>query len=89
MVDSDAAYEARVLRAFVRNGRLVSIPARDRKKRIVLRFVLDAALPDDREVEEPELNARLAALHPDFAALRRHLVDYGLAVRHGMTYRRA
>jgi hypothetical protein len=85
----DPAYEARVLRAFVKDGRLVSLPARQKKKLVVLRYLLDRVLPDDAAVEERELNARLAAWHPDVAALRRYLVNAGLVDRAGMVYRRA
>jgi hypothetical protein len=85
----DPAFEAKVLRAFIKGDRLVSLPARERKKQVVLRYLLDRVLPDESEVGEPELNARLAAWHPDVAALRRYLVDSGLASRTGMTYRRA
>jgi hypothetical protein len=81
--------DAKVLRAFVKGDRLVSIPARQRKKQIVLRFLVDRVLPDAAEVADPELNDRLAHWHPDVAALRRYLVDGGFATRTGMVYRRA
>jgi hypothetical protein len=84
----DPAFEAKVLRAFVKQGRLVSLPARERKKQVILRFLVDEVLPDATAVREPELNARLAAWHPDVAALRRYLVEGGYAARAGMTYRR-
>jgi hypothetical protein len=86
---ADAAYEAKVLRAFIKDGRLVSLPARQKKKLVVLRFLLDQVLPDVAEVDEPELNVRLATWHPDVAALRRYLVNAGLVNRSGMVYRRA
>jgi len=85
----DPAFEAKVLRAFIKADRLVSLPARERKKQVVLRYLLDRVLPDEIDVQESELNARLAAWHPDVAALRRYLVDAGLATRTGMTYRRS
>ncbi|HEX7951364.1 MAG TPA: DUF2087 domain-containing protein [Candidatus Limnocylindrales bacterium] len=85
----DPAFEARVLRAFIKGDRLASLPARDRKKQVVLRFLVDRVLPDDTEVQEPEMNRRLAAWHPDVAALRRYLVVAGYATRTGMAYRRA
>jgi hypothetical protein len=81
--------DAKVLRAFVKGNRLVSIPARQGKKQIVLRYLVDQVLPDAAEIDEPELNARLASWHPDVAALRRYLVDGGFATRTGMVYRRA
>src|SRR5258707_1529153 len=85
----DPAYEARVLRAFIRGDRLVSIPARDRKKQVILRFLVDRVFPDITPLDERDLNVRLALWHPDVAALRRYLVDAGLAERSGMTYRRS
>jgi len=85
----DPADTARILGSFIRNGRLVTIPARGRKRLVVLRFLLDQVLPDESPVEERDVNARLARWHPDVAALRRYLVDSGLATRARMVYRRA
>lgn len=86
----EPAFEARVLRAFVRDGRLVAIPARERKRLVVYRFVLERVLPDPGElVNERDINLRLAVLYPDPATLRRALIDTGLARRSGMTYQRA
>jgi hypothetical protein len=84
----DPTYEEKVLRAFVRDGRLVRIPARERKKRVILRWLLDRAFPDDGPVDEPDVNMRLAVWKPDVSALRRYLVDSGLVTRDGMVYRR-
>ena len=81
--------EERVIRAFVRDGRLVSIPAKPRKRELLLPYLLDLAFPDDREYEEREVNQRLALLSPDVASLRRYLVDGGLMSRDRGTYRRA
>ena len=85
----DPAFEARVLRAFVRGDRLASIPARDRKRQVILRFLVDRVLPDAGPLDERDLNMRLALWHPDVAALRRYLVDAGLVERSGMIYRRS
>ena len=85
----DPAFEARVLRAFIRQGRLLSLPARERKRRVVLRYLLDEVFPDLEPVDERDVNMRLALWHSDVAALRRYLVDAGLVERTGMVYRRA
>jgi hypothetical protein len=85
----EAAFEAKVRRSFFRDGRLVSIPAQDRKKLIVLRHLCDLCFPEDRAYPEKEVNQRLALLHPDVAALRRHLVDFRLMTREAGEYRRA
>jgi len=86
----DPGFEARVIRAFVRDGRLVAIPAQQRKRLVVYRYLLERVLPDPAElVHERDLNLRLALLFPDPATLRRAFVDAGLARRDGMVYRRA
>jgi hypothetical protein len=56
---------------------------------VVLRWLLDHVLPDDEPADERDVNTRLAIWNPDVAALRRYLVEAGLVVRDGMTYRRA
>ena len=83
------AFEAKVLRSFFRDGRLVSIPAQDRKKRVVLRHLRDLCFTENRAYPEKEVNQRLARFHPDVAALRRYLVDFRLMTRKGGEYRRA
>ena len=87
--DAIDAFEARVLRSFFRDGRLVSIPAQDKKKLVVLRHLLAVCFPDDRAYPEKEVNQRLAIFHPDVAALRRYLVDFGMMTREAGQYRRA
>ena len=82
-------FEAKVLRSFFRDGRLVSIPAHDRKKLVVLRHLRELCFPEDRVYPEKEVNQRLALLHPDVAALRRYLVDFRLMTRASGEYRRA
>jgi hypothetical protein len=79
----------KVERAFLRDGRLVSIPAKPSKRDLLLPVILDRCFPEDREYEEKEVNMRLALLHPDVAALRRYLVDGGWMTRQAGIYRRA
>jgi DNA-binding transcriptional ArsR family regulator len=82
------AFEAKVLRAFVVDGRLASIPAQEKKRLVVLRYLRERCFAEDRPYPEKEVNARLALLHPDVAALRRHLVEHGLMTRERGVYRR-
>ncbi|MGY1617483.1 DUF2087 domain-containing protein [Geodermatophilus sp. SYSU D00691] len=82
---SDDPAEDAVLSAFVRGGRLVSIPAQRSKRRIVLEHIVRVFEPGIRYPER-EVNALLAVWHPDHAALRRYLVDEGLLSREGGLY---
>ena len=78
----------KVVRVFIRDGRLVSIPAKPSKRDVLLPVILDRCFPEDRPYEENEVNMRLAVLHPDVAALRRYLVDGGWMTRQAGVYRR-
>ena len=64
----------RVLRTFLKDGRLVSIPVPRAKRRVVLDY-LAARFELGRAFPEKEVNELLRAFHPDVAALRRYLVD--------------
>ncbi len=80
--------DARVLRGFFADDRLVSIPAQHAKRLVVLRYLRDRCFAEDRAYPEKEVNQRLALFHPDVAALRRYLVDDGLMTRAAGEYRR-
>jgi hypothetical protein len=64
----------RVLRSFMRNGRLTRIPTTHSKRMVVLDFLAGLFEPG-QAYPEPAVNEKLAAYHPDVAALRRYLVD--------------
>jgi hypothetical protein len=81
--------QEKVVRAFFRDDRLVSIPAKASKRDVLLPVILDRCFPEDRDYEEKEVNMRLALLHPDVAALRRYLVDGGWMTRTAGIYRRS
>jgi hypothetical protein len=83
------ADDRRVLRSYLVDGRLTAIPARGRKRAVVLRFLRERVFTEARAYPEREVNQRLALFHPDVAALRRYLVDDGLVTRADGLYRRA
>jgi hypothetical protein len=83
------AFDAKVLRTFIVDDRLVSIPAQEKKRLVVLGYLLDRCFPEGRPYPEKEVNQRLALFHPDVAALRRYLVEAGLMTRAGGVYQRA
>jgi hypothetical protein len=75
----------KVLDAFVRDGRLMSIPA-SRTKRLVLLDWLAQDFEPGQRYSEARVNAILARRHPDTATLRRYLVDEALMDRAGGEY---
>ncbi|MGY1847766.1 MULTISPECIES: DUF2087 domain-containing protein [unclassified Blastococcus] len=86
-LSDDPAADA-VLTAFVRDGRLTSIPAQRSKRLVVLDHLVRVFEPGVRYPER-EVNALLAVWHPDVAALRRYLVDEGLLSRDAGVYWRS
>ncbi len=81
--DAVAPDAAKVLRAFLRGGRLTSILTQQAKLVVVLDRVAQRFEPGVRYPER-EVGARLRELHDDVAALRRHLVDHGFLDREAM-----
>jgi hypothetical protein len=78
---SNADYEARVRVTFLEAGqRLVSIPAQHKKRLVILRWLAEDFQPG-RRYAEAEVNLIISRHHPDFATLRRYLVDEELMQR--------
>lgn len=80
--------DAKVLRGFLDGDRLREIPAQQRKRLVVLRYLRDRCFTEDRPYPEKEVNQRLGLFHRDVASLRRYLVDSGLMTRAAGEYRR-
>ncbi|HEY7596565.1 MAG TPA: DUF2087 domain-containing protein [Actinophytocola sp.] len=83
---------AATLRAFVAGGRLVRLPARRGRRRVVLEHVVRSFEPG-RRFAEKEVDAVLRAWceggATDYVSLRRHLVDEGLLSREDGLYWRS
>jgi hypothetical protein len=86
--EGESAEAAKVRRAFVRDGRLVSIPT-VRSKRLVLLDMLAQEFEPGRRYSEPMVNLMLGKWHADTAALRRYLVDEGFLDRSAGEYWRS
>jgi hypothetical protein len=69
-----------VLRRFVHNGRLLAMPAAHGKRLVVLDHLAGLFEPG-RRYPEPEVNELLGRYHPDYAMLRRYLIDDGFLDR--------
>lgn len=77
-----------LLHAFVRDGRLTSLPRRQPMLLAACDFMA-ARFEPGREYAEADVNAILADDAPDPATLRRLLVDHGRLRRASGIYRRA
>src|SRR5215471_19927737 len=66
--------KARVVATFIKDGRLVSIPAQYKKRRYVMEE-LAHSFEWGRLYDEKEVNAILKPFHDDVASLRREFID--------------
>ena len=81
--------DERVLANFLdADGRLHTIPSKRRKLLAVLDYLAQQFEPGVR-YPETEVNDILVAFHPDYAALRRYLVDDGFLDRADNVYWRS
>lgn len=72
--------EDAVLRTFFREGRITNFPAK-RSRRLVLFDHIAQRFEVGVRYSESEVNQVLRAVHDDYAALRRYLVDEGFLSR--------
>jgi DNA-binding transcriptional ArsR family regulator len=82
-----SSLEATSLAPFVRDGRISKIPVAAEKQKVLMRWLVER-FEVGRSYPEREVNAILKEVHPDFAALRRMLIDYRNMERDHGVYRR-
>lgn len=83
-----AAPDEDVIRRFVRDGRLLQMPAKRAKRLLVLDHIAQSFEPG-RRYPELEVNAILRSFDDDVATLRRYLVDESLLTREHNVYWRS
>ena len=73
------------LRVFLRDGGIETIPAKHSVRLLLLDHIAQAFEPGVR-YRERDVSLFLGGLHPDYASLRRYLVDEDLLTRAGGEY---
>ena len=87
-LEADEAFTEKTIRSFIKDGRLTTIPAREKRRLVIYRYLRDRIFTEDRAYPEAEVNMALALVHPDVATIRRGMVDAGLVTRAAGEYRR-
>ena len=82
---SELNEEERILRTWVKDGRIVDIPAQEKKKQIITRWLAGQIDPARRWTER-EFSEWLGDFNEDYATLRRYLVDAGYMARENGIY---
>ena len=73
-------YDRKVLRDYTTNGRLREIPAKHKKERAIVRWLITKFEPDTY-YSEHQVNQILAEHFEDYVQLRRCLINFGLLDR--------
>jgi predicted transcriptional regulator len=68
------AYDRKVLRDYMVDGRLKLIPRQWKKREVILRYLVEQFERDQRYTER-EVNEIISRTHGDYATLRRELID--------------
>jgi hypothetical protein len=76
------------LRVFLGHGGIETMPAKRSRRLLLLEQIAQAFEPGVRYPEQ-QVSQFLGTLHPDYAALRRYLVDEELLTRSGGQYWRS
>lgn len=78
-------FRHKVLRDFIKHGRLVQIPAQRKKRDYILEKIAEG-FEFERRYAESEVNQIILEFHEDFATLRRELIGLGLLARENGVY---
>src|SRR5215472_4333247 len=84
----DAVASDPQLRVFLAKGRIETLPAKRSRRLLLLDHIAQAFEPGVRYPEQA-VSLFLGELHPDYAALRRYLVDEDFLARSGGQYWRS
>ena len=79
------AYDRKVLRDYMEDGRLKLIPRQWKKREVILRYLAEQ-FEFDRRYSENEVNEIISRTHEDYATLRRALIDSGRMARERDVY---
>ena len=78
-------YRGKVLRAFMKNGRVVKLPAQYKKRLIIIGEIL-GRFQAGRLYKEPEVDAIIGDVVDDYCTVRRAFIDEGMMKREGDVY---
>ena len=86
-VVAEDAYRDKVLKTFIKQGRLTHLPAQLKKRQIILEELVTEFEPDHL-YDEREVNQILLEFHEDVATLRREMIMNKLMTREKGIYQR-
>jgi len=85
--ERDENYRKKVIESFFEYGKLKSIPAQRKKKRIILEEIAKS-FESDKIYTEKEVNIIIAEFHDDFCTIRRDMISEKLMDRENGKYKK-
>jgi uncharacterized protein YjbI with pentapeptide repeats len=73
-------YSRKVLQTFFEDGQLTSMPMQPKKRRVILEYLLEEFKPGVRYTEK-QVSETLKRFHPDYALLRREMIEEKMMAR--------
>ncbi|WP_432662327.1 DUF2087 domain-containing protein [Wukongibacter baidiensis] len=70
----------KVIKTYVKDGVLTTIPRKEKRKIIVLRYIAEK-FKNNVKYNEKQVNNILSKIHDDYVTLRRYLIEYGFLDR--------
>lgn len=84
-IQREEEYRRKIEDSFFEYGRLKSIPAQRKKKRVILEKIAENFAPGV-VYDEKEVNEVIRRFHEDYCTLRRDMISEGIAARDGTEY---
>ena len=70
----------KVLRTYLKDGRMSLLPGKEKKKLVVLQYVMER-FETSRNYTEKEVNEIIRTIVDDYVTVRRYLIEYGFMDR--------
>lgn len=80
-------YRDKIIKTFMKQGKITQLPVQRKKKRVLLEEILKA-FEHNRDYKERDVNIIIADYHDDFCTIRRDMIAEGMFTRDHGIYRR-
>jgi len=70
----------KILKNYIKDGRVIIFPSKDKKKLVILQYIVDK-FKSDKKYTEKEVNEVIVSMVDDYVSARRYLIEYGFMDR--------
>lgn len=84
-IEREKEYRQKIIDSFFKYGKLISIPAQRKKKKICLEEIAKS-FETGKKYNEKQVNDIIIEFHEDYCTIRRDMISEGIMKRNGTTY---